>query len=476
MNQETRIAQIEAVIEQSKDKPFGSQEIPWKNQLTTMNVYQIPLDCLVYNKYNGRILSRTKSLEKQGHQIDEESPEGKAIIEKLLWDSKPDRNKKTEKSLREFGQERIGIITRDGIIIDGNRRAMLLNKIGKGYFKAVVLPVKLSENPIAIEELETRYQLGEDEKLTYNATEKYLKTKELYLRLTGRTSIDINNFEKSSIQKISDWMGENKSEIEKYLRTMYVMDDYLNVLKIDGLYTQLDDREDQFLFLQKWLGNFYGEENNRGFDGYSDDDVDDLKLIAIDFIRIRQNYDGKEFRIIADGNRENHFFGDKKIWRSFCKRHFEIRDSIADEPDIDFESADLQAHLKARDTLYFNKSKNGSSESQFLENLNYHKTLIGNNKAAEEPAKLVRKAIDAIDAIKPNHKAFSTPEVQDMLNDLSGKVFGTLESKSPLRALNQILEMIIKIQPQEVPEQEIAELVMVTKKISQACYRLEKKL
>ncbi|MBK9006693.1 MAG: hypothetical protein IPM31_06825 [Anaerolineae bacterium] len=209
MNKETRIRKIQEIIDREKDNPFGRQEIPWQDDLVPMNVYKIPLDLLVYNKYNGRILSRTKSLETQGRKIDETTPKGDEIIADLLWNSREDRNKKTLKSISDFGQEKVGIITKDGIIIDGNRRVMLLKKSGKyDYFKAVVLPVTLEENPIEIEELETRYQLGEDEKLGYNATEKYLKAKELYLRLTSQKEIDLKNLDDGAITKISDWMGK----------------------------------------------------------------------------------------------------------------------------------------------------------------------------------------------------------------------------------------------------------------------------
>ncbi len=145
-----------------------------------MNIYKIPLDYLIYNKYNGRILSRTKSLESHGKEISTETKEGKLLIEKLLWDSKPDRNKRTKEDIESKGQLNPGITTKDGIIVDGNRRAMLLNKIDKfDYFEAIILPVTLEENPIEIEKLETSFQMGEDEKLGYNPIEKYLKSKNL---------------------------------------------------------------------------------------------------------------------------------------------------------------------------------------------------------------------------------------------------------------------------------------------------------
>ena len=125
-----------------------------------MDVYKIPLSYLVYNRLNGRIGSRTKTFEKQNHILDPETEEGKSKIEEFLFNSHIERNQKTLKQL-EAGQEKPGIITRDGIIIDGNRRAMLLNRAGKyDYFKTVVLPITIEENPAEIEKLETKFQLG----------------------------------------------------------------------------------------------------------------------------------------------------------------------------------------------------------------------------------------------------------------------------------------------------------------------------
>ena len=74
MNKETRIQKIQAIIDRDKSNPFGKIEIPWEDSLITKEVYKIPLEYLVYNKYNGRILSRTQSLEKQNHVIDGQFP------------------------------------------------------------------------------------------------------------------------------------------------------------------------------------------------------------------------------------------------------------------------------------------------------------------------------------------------------------------------------------------------------------------
>ena len=109
MNKESRIEKISQVLSQ---KPISAKQLMWQWELKTFDVYNIPLNCLVYNKYNWRILSRTKSLEQQWWEIKSDTEEGKIIIENLLWKSKEDRNQKTLKDLEKFWQKEYWIITR----------------------------------------------------------------------------------------------------------------------------------------------------------------------------------------------------------------------------------------------------------------------------------------------------------------------------------------------------------------------------
>jgi len=474
MNKATRIQKIQDIIRRDEEKPFGKIEIPWNDKLEPKNVYLIPLEYLVYNKYNGRILSRTQSLERQNYTIDVETEEGKNKIEELLWLSNDTRNKTTETSINDYGQQKVGIITKDGIIIDGNRRAMLLNRGKKyTYFKAVVLDVTLEENPLEIEKLETTYQMGEDEKVGYNATEKYIKSKLLYKKLSGEDYSSKEQHDKAAINKIATWMGEDEGEIIKYLNTMEVMDEYLEYLEYDGIYTQLDRREDQFLNLTKWLNNFYGEESSKAFDGYKNDDVDDLKIIAFHYIRTQ--YEGKEFRILAEGQKANHFFGDKKIWQSFSKDHFDKVKDIQ-EPPIDYNSKDLKKHLDDRDTKFFESTLNDKEESFLNENIDRYREQLGYNKAAGEPEKLVSRAFEAINTIKANQTTFANPEVQNQLLNLSNKTFSLLERKSPSRLLAQVITMLESIEIDKIPEDEMEEVRTKTKRIQQIGYQINKEL
>src|SRR3546814_4095210 len=69
----------------------------------------------------------------------------------FLWDSNKGRNKATLADLTSKGQQKPGIVSLDGVIIDGNRRAMLLRKLegeskSKQYFDAIILPHAYADN------------------------------------------------------------------------------------------------------------------------------------------------------------------------------------------------------------------------------------------------------------------------------------------------------------------------------------------
>ena len=221
----------------------------------TENAYRIPLDYLIYNKYNGRIGAAVKSYETQNCELNPENEKDFKIIEEFLFQSKIDRNKKTMDSLKREGQLRYGIVTASGVIIDGNRRAMALNRLYRQrdehrltpqeaescrYFLAIILPVDAT--PRDIQMLETTYQMGEDDKLDYNPIEKYLKCKELKHWFKEK--------------EIAQFMGEREATIKEWLSILTLMEEYLDSYGYSGIYTRLEKTEGQFVDLQKYLESY----------------------------------------------------------------------------------------------------------------------------------------------------------------------------------------------------------------------------
>lgn len=455
MNKDTRIEKIQEIINQNN--VYGKQEIPWKDKLESFDVYQVPLEYLIYNKYNWRILSRTKSLETQNYLINSETKEWKELIEKLLWESKIDRNKKTLESISKLWQEKVWIITRDWIIIDWNRRAMLLNKAWKSHFKAIILPVTLDQAPNDIEELETTFQMWEDWKVDYNPIEKYLKAE--WLQKRG-----------IKIEKIAQWMWKSDAEIVTLIEVMTIMHEYLEFFNYNWIFTQLDWREDPLINLTKWLRNFYSRESWKWFDWYEKEDVDDLKFIAFDYIRVK--YEWKEFRLLAEWQKWNHLFWDAEIWKDFCNEHNQIIKDIKDnESEIDIKSSNLESHLNDRD----NRFKELAHDSM-RENLEKHHTKIGYRNSQDEPIKLTNKALDAIKSINPKSRTLADIRVVQQVEEINRLTTKMLQEKSPEKILDQIIELLDTLHIDKNKIENCDDIIWKLKEINQKAFELKKKI
>ncbi len=406
MNSALRKKKLEE-IRKKGEKYMTGIRIRYQGETLPSDAFRIPLEYLIYNKLNARVGSLVKSFEKQYRELDAENAQDSEIIEKFLWVSKPDRNKITQEGLARDGQQRYGIVTDDGTIIDGNRRAMLLNKIwrereewGKSkytvdhcqYFIAVILPE--GADPKEVMRLETTYQMGEDEKLDYNPIEKYLRCKDLKAA----------NF---SEQDIADMMGEKKTRVQEWLQIMTLMDDYLNALEYSGIYTRLDKREGQFVDLNKYLKT-YDDVSSKVLWAYDPGlDVADLKSVCFDYIRAL--YEGKDFRYIAKPSRKESIFCQEELWKTFLKEHEEKIESIK-EPSIEDlraqnPGADLSKLLAARDEDWTKKAKG------FLQgNLNKRVRALEDLAASSQPKELLQRASETLSLVNTNVREFYTDE------------------------------------------------------------------
>lgn len=383
-------------------EPYGVMEVFYKGEKHKMSVYDIPLDVLIYNQYNGRISSLVKSHETQHGKLDPTTDEGQKKIEKFLWASNESRNKKTQIDLEKHGQLKYGIVTRDGIIIDGNRRASLLSRIAKkrnqepGYFKAVILEDTLDQNPREIQRLETIYQMGEDEKLTYNPIEKYLRCKDLKAA-------------EFSLDEIAEMMSESTTtRIETWLAIMELMDEFLDQLGYSQIYTRLDETEGPFVDLQRYLARYAGNQSAMVDWEYSEQDLNDLKLIMFDHIRARfTGPGGKDYRYIAQPSKKDSFFCKKNVWEQYKENHFDKVDSAgADVPSVDKyrqdnPGVDLEDVLEARDRDWTGRVKDSLSE-----NLGRSQERLHNLNERDAPLKLLERALSILQDIDTESPTF----------------------------------------------------------------------
>jgi hypothetical protein len=426
MNSEQRKAELERI--QANSEPCMTGIIlTYYGERKNFNAYKIPLSILTYNPYNGRIGSEVKSFERQNHVLEPDNPDDIALIEKFLWDSKEDANERTKQSLLDDHQQRYGIVTADGKIIDGNRRASLLNRIWKDdsipankkqhtrFFIAIILPTDADRKEIL--RLETTYQMGEDAKVDYGPIEKYLKAGDLAE-------------EGFSNNEIASFMGVTPREVRDYLNVLKLMNDYLDTYGYTGIYTMLDGNEDSFLKLESALRGYAagGVTKMWGYDVEAD--VSDLKSIAFDYIRL--GLDQQDFRdIIRKPNRHNtdaSFFSNEEIWRNFSDNHFSAVEDVTEETVENIirnnPTGDLKRLLRARDNAW----RNAIGE-KLNENFNRSRDKLNNKQQAAEPIKLLQKAWEAISAVDINQDSFKQdPGVKEYLAEIEelAKQYGAI--------------------------------------------------
>ena len=419
MEKELRIIKLKEIQENGVPYQTGFR-IRYQGDVKSFNVYKIPLKFLIYNKYNGRIGSRVKTFQKQYHELDAENDEHKKIIENFLWESKKDRNENTMQDIILNGQLKVGIVTSAGVIIDGNRRALLLNKIWEHreeyrdnntdnceFFNAVILPE--DADPKEIQKLETTYQMGEDEKLPYDSIEKYLKIKDLLSF----------GFNASDIGKM---FQQEESKIKEWIKIMKLMDQYLDYLGYTGVYTRLEKTEGPLVDLNSYIKRYDNSSKSRMVSWpYTDLDLTEMMLLCFDYIRAK--YEGKEFREIAQPSaKESIFCKSKELWDDFLAEHKAKIRTIQEKsvPELINESPDedLAKLTSGRDKDWTEKA-NGLLKG----NLNKHFEKLQDLNDADQPTELAIKAWNALAAINKDVPQFfedaSLMETLKNINKLS---------------------------------------------------------
>ena len=284
---EQRKAKIDLI---RQGKSVGQVKIPYRDKSSyEVEVFQIPWDAVIYNQFNDRIgLSLKTKLNPLGtegltHEYDEYLHD---LIDKELWESAVSANKLTLKSMqgKEKGmpgeQLEAGIITADGVIVDGNRRAMIAKRAGKTFFLAGVLDDLYEGNEEILRDLETQLQFSVESKVDYNPLEKYFKIK-THVEKFGKSYSDLAKL-----------MGPKYSEnkLEDMHKIADLMDDYLAFIDSPGCYDLLlisgttDSKENAFLTLHTKLKQM--ESGSFATDDYDYSNFSDsYRSIMFNFIR-----------------------------------------------------------------------------------------------------------------------------------------------------------------------------------------------
>lgn len=203
------------------------------------SVYDIDLSLLRYNRDNGRISCEMNEFSNK-EDMDEME------IEKIIVDSDKQSFDKTKGDIENFGQLEAGVVTYNGLVIDGNRRFTCLRQLNRknpsgqyNKFKAIILDQSHSKDRKIIKKLELNIQLKKEERVDYDPINKCL---EAYKNINnGDFSIDEwSDASGMSVSKVK-LMVEKASLISQFLKFIKKENNwrYAKFMKLDGPFEEL---------------------------------------------------------------------------------------------------------------------------------------------------------------------------------------------------------------------------------------------
>jgi hypothetical protein len=273
------------------------------------------------------------------------------------------------------------------------------------YFKAVILPETATKRDIL--QLETSFQMGEDEKVDYNPIEKYLKCKDL----------EDADFKRD---EIANFMGITKKDVDTYLEILDLMDQYLAFYEYDGIYTMAEGHEDSFQKLNIAIKQYKAGVSNMW--DFNDEDLNNLMGVAFDYIRLGLNQSDIRDLFRKPSQSSSSIFGAKNRWERFFDRHQEILSSFdeksVDECLRDVDGPDITPRLKARDEEW-----RKAVTAQLTDNFENAQDEVNSQIRAASPINLINKAKNALASIDGSSAGFTqhTESILQGLNELITK-------------------------------------------------------
>ena len=150
--------------------PIGqTKSLPINGETKVFQIYEIDLNDLKYNVLNDRIYTSMYGLNLDSNNQNEINE----LIEEKIWSQDVESNINTMENINIFGQLEPGIVTSNGIVVDGNRRYTPIRKLQKKYpdkdfkYKAIIIDQERSFTDKEIKSFELMIQHGTDEKVKY---------------------------------------------------------------------------------------------------------------------------------------------------------------------------------------------------------------------------------------------------------------------------------------------------------------------
>lgn len=175
---------VEERLEQAMKENGAKVTVDWRGEQKHLHVVSMPVDMLYYNPDTHRIRAQRTLDPEQNRHLEEEpwSEAAQDYLQHLLTcnPSNPHQIDPDYTALRDelddFGQKEPGIISPDGILVDGNTRCAALKDLGIKDIRVGVLPSDTSRRDI--NSVELSLQLRRDKRRDYSYVNRLIAIEE----------------------------------------------------------------------------------------------------------------------------------------------------------------------------------------------------------------------------------------------------------------------------------------------------------
>ena len=370
-----REKQLDSYLTKSSAEDGQKLRIPLKGRPEHLQVYRVPIKYLIYNIRNGRFAAELLAKESEiKRRLDPGTAEDGKIIQKLLLELNQTETAALKADLLDNGQLDPGVITRDGAIINGNRRTAILTALHDEthdpkfeYLRVARLPKDVDEEDLW--RIEAGLQFAKEFRLDYSPINELLKLKE------GRDS----GFSSAEISETL--LGRfTPSKVDEKLAILKLIESYLHFIGRPGQYHVVQDERDveKFNSLQAIVVAPLKKKGKN--------DAEIAKLVAFAFALIKKT----------------------------DLTHWDIR--LLSKIAVDEDS--ITELLRKYDT---DKPLRRTKE-ELEESFAAAKEIVEARQEQNRPERLLKKALSALRSVRSSDPKLTGPTVKTLLSGLNAEV------------------------------------------------------
>ena len=382
-----REKQLDAYLQQASAKDEQTLRLVLKGKPERLQVYRVPIKYLIYNIRNGRFTAELLQKESElKRRLDSAVPADAKIIQRILLELDANATEALKKDLNANGQLDPGVITRDGAVVNANRRMAILSSLHDEthdpkfeYLRVARLPKDVDEKDIW--RIEAGLQFAKEFRLDYSPVNELLKLKEG--RENGLSPDEI------SVTLLGRFSAAG---VRERLEVLKLIESYLEFIGKPGQYHIVQEQRsmEKFNSLQ---ANVIAPLKKQG--ELKQPEIAKLSVLAFMLIH-KTDLSHWDIRLLNK-------IGADSIARTELYRNYDTTRPLS-EP-----------------------------KSRLEENFATAKEIIDAKENKNKPERLLRKALSALQGIGNDHEALAEASLKSILNQIKGEVDRLLGAKARTR-------------------------------------------